>query len=402
MDIVIRTGALIDGTGGVPIADGALWVRGGCIVAAGPFAGLGVPADAQLLDLRPHHVLPGLIDCHVHLVGTPEPGGLGRTRQVGDERLLLRCVANARAALATGLTTVRDCGCQDTGVLALARAIADGLLVGPRIVAAGAPITTTGGHCWWLGLEAEGVEGVRVAVRRLHKQGADFVKVMVTGGGLTPGSNSRAAQYSQEELAAIVEDAHRLGKRVTGHIHGTEGIHRALAAGFEGIEHGSWLARAGEGRDYVPELADEVVRRGIFVCRSIAGFERVPLEEATPAHRFYADYAVMRNMVQDGVRLIAGTDSGIDHTPFTGFSTTLETMAGLAGMPVAAVLDSATRLAAEGIGLAGEIGTLTPGKRADLIAVDGNPLADLRVLRHVRVVVRDGVVVARDGVVMGV
>jgi imidazolonepropionase-like amidohydrolase len=242
------------------------------------------------------------------------------------------------------------------------------------------------------------MEALQRAVRQRHKAGVDFIKVMTTGGGLTPGSNKGAAQYSQAELDAVADDAHRLRYRIAGHAHGTEGIQRAVAAGFDTIEHCSWLAAEEDtDRDYQPALVEEMVRRGTYVCRTMAGPERLPLEEATPEHAFWPDYDVFRKMVQAGVKVIAGTDAGVDRTPFSGYATTLETMAGLGEMVPEAILASATRVAAQALGLEDEIGTLEVGKRADAIAVTGNPLEDIRVLRQVDVVVRDGRIVARDG-----
>lgn len=395
--VLLKAKWLLDGTGAPPLADAALLVRDGRVAAVGPRAAVPTPPGTEEVDLGSYTLLPGLIDAHVHLVGDPRPGSLAGTQYESDEWLLLRAAANARAALAAGLTTVRDCGGRGTLIISLAKAVAAGMIPGPRIVSCGAPITTTGGHCYFLGLEAEGIEGVQRAVRQMHKAGADFIKVMVTGGGLTPGSNSRRSQYSLAELQAIAEDAHRLGRRVAGHVHGTEGIRRAVAAGFDTLEHCSWLAAQGTGRDYAEEVVQEIIGQGIYVCRTIAGFERVPLEEATSSHRLWPDYEVFRNMVKAGVKLIAGSDAGIDQTPISGFAYTLETMAGFGGMSAEAVLASATRAAAEAIGLADQIGTLEVGKRADAIAVEGNPLEDLRVLRHVAVVIRDGRIVARNG-----
>jgi imidazolonepropionase-like amidohydrolase len=400
MDTLIQAGLLIDGESDQPCEgpDATLLVREGCIVALGREAIQQASGEAAHVDLRPLTVMPGLIDAHVHLIGSPEPGAFRNLGNETDEWLLLRAVSNARVALASGLTTVRDCGGRGTLIISLAEAIRAGLLPGPRIVSCGAPITTTAGHCYYIGIEAEGTDAVRRAVRQMHKAGADFIKVMVTGGGVTPGSNSRASQYSLEELQAITDDAHRLGHAVAGHVHGTEGIVRAVRAGFDTLEHCSWLERDGSGRDYDAETVEMMLRQSTFVCRTIAGFERVPLEQATSANPLWKDYEVFRNMVKAGVKIAAGTDSGIDHTPFTGYVTTLETMAGLGEMSNAAIVASATRVAAEAIGLAHVIGTLTPGKYADLIAVQGNPLEDLRALRHPAVVMREGRVVARDGV----
>jgi imidazolonepropionase-like amidohydrolase len=393
---------LLDGTDKPPLPDGALLVEDATIVAVGPFstvrAGRQPSSEVQEIDLRPRTVLPGLIDCHVHLIGGPEPRTLWNSQYDEDARLAIRACANAQSALSAGLTTLRDCGARGTVVLSLTKAIADGIVPGPRILNAGAPITTTGGHCYFMGGEAEGIESLQRAVRERHKAGVDFIKVMTTGGGLTPGSNKGAAQYGQAELDAVADDAHRLRYRIAGHAHGTEGIRRAVAAGFDTIEHCSWLAaEEGKGRDYLPALAEEMVRRGIYVCRTMAGPERLSLEEATPEHPFWPDYEAFRRMVQAGVKVIAGTDAGVDKTPFSGYAYTLETMAGLGEMMPEAVLASATRVAAQALGLEDEIGTLEVGKRADAIAVTGNPLEDIRVLRQVDVVMRDGRIVARGG-----
>jgi imidazolonepropionase-like amidohydrolase len=312
--------------------------------------------------------------------------------------LAIRAGRNAQGALAAGVTTVRDCGGRVAVVKALAQAIEEELVPGPRIVYSGAPITTTGGHCHYFGIEAEGVDRLKRAVRELHKAGIHFVKAMATGGNLTPGSNVRAAQYSQAELTALAHDAHRLGYRIAGHAHGTEGIRRAVAAGFDTIEHCTWLAREeSRGYEYVPEVVEDMVRRGIYVCRTIAGSQWLRTEEASRDHSYWPAYDAFRRMVQAGVKLIAGSDAGVDRTPTSHFAYTLETMAALGTMAPEAVLASATSLAAEAMGLQHEIGTLEVGKRADLIAVDGDPLADLRVMRRARAVIRNGRIVARDG-----
>ena len=390
MDTLIKAAALLDGTGAPPQRPGALLVREGRIVALGADALAQAAPEALVHDLTPYTLLPGLIDCHVHLIWSGEPGALWSANAESDEWLLLRATANAQAALRAGITTVRDCGGRGTVIINLARAIKAGLLAGPRILSSGVPITTTGGHCYYLGLEAEGVDAVRRAVRQMHRAGADFIKVMVTGGGGTPGSNVRAAQFRLEELRAMADDAHRLGKRIAGHVHGTEGIALATEAGFDSLEHCSWLAREGTGRDYDQRVAEKIVRQGIYVCRTIAGFERWKLEEMGPEHKAWEDYRVFRNLVHAGARIAAGTDAGIDQTDFQGLCYTLETMVGLGEMTNSQALDSATRVAAGCLGLEAEIGTLEAGKRADCLAVVGNPLEDLRALRQVKAVLRDG------------
>jgi imidazolonepropionase-like amidohydrolase len=382
-----------------------LWVEDGVIQAVEPWdrlqAQLGSTMPDEVIDLRPHWVLPGLIDGHVHLFSGIEPRSLWLTQYEGEPRLALRAGANARAALATGVTTLRDCGARGDAVRSLVQAIDEGMLVGPRIVHCGSPITSTSGHCWYFGIEVEGVTALKRTVRELHKAGIDFCKVMVTGGGQTPGTNRCRAQYTAAELGALADDAHRLGHRVVGHAHGTEGIRRAVQAGFDSIEHCSWLAAEENlGLDYDPALADEIARRGIYVCQTRAEQERLPVEKASPEHPLWEAYEMLRRMARVGIKLVAGDDAGIPGTPFTRFAHTLESMAALGEMPHADVLASATSVAAESLGIADEVGTLRPGKKADLIAVAGSPLLDLRVLRRPLFVLQDGRVVAREGQVL--
>ncbi len=393
---VIRAKLLLQGTGGPPREDAWLLVRQGRIAAVGREARDLAAATAEELDLGDVVLAPGLIDGHVHLVWSGAPGALFEAIGKSPEWLACRAMANMRTALAAGITTVRDCGGVAGVVLAAARAVREGLLPGPSIIAGGAPITTTGGHCWFLGLEADGTDGCLTALRRMHREGADFIKVMVTGGGSTPGSNMRASQYSQTELDAMAADAHRLGKKIAGHVHGTEGIERALGAGFDSLEHCSWLARSSGGIDFRADLADRIVRQRVGICRTVAGFERWPLEELGQHHHAWEQFAGLRRMIGCGAQLFAGTDAGIDNTPFDGLQRSLETMVGLGGMTHREAFESATARAAEALGVGADVGTLEVGKRADCIALDGDPCADIRVLRSVRAVLVGGRIAAHD------
>ena len=405
--VLIRGRLLVCNAAAEPRSDAALLVEDGVIVEIGDAALRLAAAGAQTLDYSGQVIAPGLIDSHVHLMWSGarvENGVDPMYAAIGepDARLAVRALANLRAALSRGVTTVRDCGGLAEVVIPVAQAVRDGLLVAPRVITAGAPLTTTGGHCWFLQNEAEGEAAVRRAVRRMHKAGADFIKVMATGGG-TRGTNPRAAQYELEELQAIVHDAHRLGLRVTAHAHGTEGIERCVGAGCDGIEHCTWLARDRPGTDFRPELVEQIRAQGIFVCRTIAGFERWPLEELQAAgarHPAWDGFATFRALVAAGVPVIAGTDAGIVDTNFVDLARTLETMVGLGGMTPAAVLQAATATAAQALALDDRVGTLEVGKRADCIVLEADPLADIRALRQVRAVIRDGVQVARDGYVV--
>ena len=402
--VLIRGRLLVCSAAAEPRTDAALLVEDGVITALGDAAVRRADGGTERLDFPGQVIAPGLIDSHVHLMWSGagiENGVDPMYAAIGQPAasLAARVVANLQAALSRGVTTVRDCGGLAEVIIPVAQAVRAGLLVAPRVITAGAPLTTTGGHCWFLQNEAEGETAVRRAVRRMHQAGADFIKVMATGGG-TRGTNPNAAQYGLEELQAIVHDAHRLGLRVTAHAHGTEGIERCVAAGCDGIEHCTWLARDRPGTDYRPELVEQIRARRTFVCKTIAGFERWPLEELEAAgarHPAWDRFATFRHLVAAGAPVIAGTDAGIVDTNFVDLARTMETMVGLGAMTPAAVLLSATATAAEALALDDRIGTLEVGKRADCIVLDADPLADIRALRQVRTVLRDGAPVARDG-----
>ena len=388
MSILLRADLLIDGSGGMS-RDAEVEIHEGRIVRAGERLNAVATSVQDVTDYPGCAILPGLIDCHVHLTLSGTMNVMATYVAESDYDHLIRAVANMRSALTAGITTVRDCGGRPGIVPALARAVAQGMLPGPRIVSCGAPITTTAGHAHFMNLEAEGVDAVRTAVRRMHKEGASFIKVMVTGGGSTPGTNMAASQYSPEELAAIADDAHRLGKRIAGHCHGTQGIRLAVRAGFDTIEHASWMSR--DGNDYDTATVREMRERGTFVCRTVTGSERVltggpPVDDA----RRQA-FGLLRRMYEDGLTLIAGTDAGVDQTPFDGLAASLETMVLLGGMSPSDAIASATSLAARALGLDDTIGTIVSGATADCIVVEGNPLRDIQALSRVVAVYKEGV-----------
>ena len=236
MQVVIQADRLFDGTGAEPIEQAAVVIGDGRIRAVGRRDEIVAPdGEAQRVEYAGCTILPGLIDCHVHLIFSAGPRPLDDLLADDDHALLLRAVHNAQTALRAGITTVKDLGGRGAVTLALRDAIGRGLLPGPRILAAGPPITSTGGHCNWLGGEADTADELRKKVRQLVKQGVDLLKVMASGGRMTPGSNVCAAQFTVEQLRALVEDAHRLGKSVAAHGHGVAGIRNAVAAGVGNI-----------------------------------------------------------------------------------------------------------------------------------------------------------------------
>jgi len=367
----------------------AVLVDGGRVVAAGPAAEVEprVPAGARRLDYPGGTVVPGLVDAHVHLAFDASADVVAALRAADDATLLLGMASRARLLLDAGVTTVRDLG--DRGALAvrLRDAIAAGTVPGPRILTATSPITVPGGHCWFLGGEAEGVAGVRAAVRRAAEAGADVVKVMATGGLLTPGGPGiNEAQYGDAELRAIVEEAHGLGLPVAAHAHGTDGIAASVAAGVDTVEHCTWLGAAGV--DVRPEVVAALVTTRTWVCPALSrnwkGFAPRFGEELT-AHLL----GELARADAAGVRLAAGTDTGIPGAVFGDYVGALEVFEHV-GFAPARILELATAAAAEAIGLGDRAGRLLPGHDADLVVVDGDPLADLQALRQVRLVVARG------------
>ena len=342
-------------------------------------------------------LLPGLIDCHVHLVATSVVGSLEEAGSLTDDELDARIRAGLAAQRAGGVTTVRDLGDRHYRTLG-ARAL-DGL---PRVVPAGPPLTEPGGHCHYLGGEASGVDGVRRAVAEHVEGGVDVIKVMASGGMLTPGTDAFGVQFSDEELRAIVEAAHDAGLQVLAHAHSLASIRHAVAAGVDGIEHFTGLTA--EGLRMPDEVIELVAAAGIQVCPTAgADLAKVPPpEHMSPGlraalDRLGLDFPTMREtrmghfaaLRSHGVRVVSGTDAGISPPKAHGGAgfAVLDLVA--AGYPVAEALATATSGAAESCGLADVTGRLAPGLAADLLVVDGDVSQDPEaLLRPVAVVVR--------------
>lgn len=403
--VVLRAPRLIDGLGNPPQDDAAVVVVDGVIVAAGAASALDLPTGqgVEVRDYPGCTLLPGLIDAHTHLVFSAGDEALHDAIHDSDETLLLRAAANAQAELRCGVTTLRDCGGRGFLTLALRDSIARGITVGPRVLASGMPVTTTGGHLNFCGLEADGVLEVTKATRRLCKAGADFIKVMATGGGMTPGTNPRAPQYTVEELAAIVREARRLGRHVAAHCHATAGISNAVEAGITTVEHCSWLA-PDDGLDFDPRVVERMVEKGTYVCLTM-GSERAavkPPEQLTEWQRravasWGPHFELLRRTIRGGVRFIASSDAGVSRTYFGEYPLTLEVMVAHLDIAPLEALHATTGRSAEALGIADRVGALAPGRRGDVLVVDGDPLADIRAMRSTRAVYRDGRLLVEDG-----
>ncbi len=403
---VLRAPRLIDGTGAAPVENAVVVIENGVVVGAGSARDLNIPTGAvvQPFDYPDCTLLPGLIDCHTHLVFSASDHALEDAINDPDETLLLRGLGNAQAELRCGVTTLRDCGGRGFLTVALRDAINRRLVTGPRILAAAMPITTTGGHLNFCGLEADGVLEVVKATRRLCKGGVDFIKVMATGGGMTPGTNSRAPQFTVEELAAIVAEARRLGGRhVAAHCHATQGIRNAVEAGIRTIEHCSWLHPT-DGLEFDPRTVERMVEKGTYVSLTM-GSERAaikPADQLADWQRRAVDgygphFDLLRKTIRGGVRFIASSDAGVSRTFFDEYPLTLEVMVSLLDISPMEALRATTGRAAEALGISDRVGALVPGRRGDVAVVEGDPLADIRAMRRVRAVFRDGRAVVEGG-----
>jgi imidazolonepropionase-like amidohydrolase len=374
----VITGEQIVAGGAVVIGDRTVdWVGSASALPA-EFAG------RPRTDYPGATIMPGLIDSHVHLGFDGGPDPAARMRAETDEQQLVLMLHHARNLLGVGVTTARDLGARAYLDVVVRDAIAGGLARGPRMVAAGPPVTVTGGHCWFMGGEADSEDDLRRSVRTHHKHGADLIKVMATGGFMTSGSAPWYAQFTAEQLAVIVAEAGRVDKPVAAHAHGLEGIRRAVEAGVTTIEHCSWVTETNE-RHFDEGLADRIAERGIVVCPTIN--VNAPYVAELTGITVGENVRKMHDM---GIRIIAGTDAGVDNTPHHQYAGGLEAMVTLLGLRPSEVITMATTEAAAALGLGAVTGRLAPGYDADVIVVDGDPLADIAVLGRLRRVIARG------------
>lgn len=393
---LIRNARLWDGLSAQPLDGLSLLIEGGRIAAVRAELPDG---SADVYDARGRLVMPGLIDCHVHLGAITHPEE--RYPDAPASFLYWQMARNAERSLQAGYTTLRDLACDYSANIHLARATELGLVHGPRIIAAGAGICITGGHSWTLGgHQADGADGMRRAVREELRAGATCIKLIATGGVITPGSTPGAPQMTPAELEAAVEEAHKAGRRVAAHAHGTEGIKNATRAGVDSIEHGSMLD------DEAVELMRE---RGTYLVPTLSthhNYRRIGRGSGTPEYIIEKierlaeaqDHSI-RLAIAAGLMIAAGTDAGNLHTHHGNNAQEIALLHHFGLSPLAA-LQAATSRAADLLDLAHETGSLRPGLSADLIVVNGDPFTDLSVLeggRAVNAVMLRGRWARRDG-----
>jgi imidazolonepropionase-like amidohydrolase len=403
-DIVIHAGRLLSTPGAPPSSQASIRISKGRVaeVAQGF---VDPPQGARLIDLKNRFVLPGLIDCHVHLTGQLGPGQRLRFVEDSDSRTSLDAAARARLTLAAGFTTVRDLGAHQPEVIyALRAAVAEGVVPGPRILCVGAILTPTGGHGLTYGYRhdvcacvqsfagvCDGVDGCRRAVRAQVADGADAIKFTATGGVL---SNLRAGidqQFTDDEMKSIVEAAHRLGRRASAHAHGLAGVNAALRAGVDSIEHGSFLDETSvelflkTGACHVPTL----IAGATVMSMAQAGGVLTPAqaEKAMVVGQHIRE--ALSRTYRAGVPIAFGTDMGVG--PHGENAREFALMIA-AGMTPAEAIKAATVNAARLLDLADEVGAIAPGMSADIIAVAGDPLSDVTELERMTFVMSRGVV----------
>lgn len=359
-----------------------------------------VPLDARVVDLSRYTVLPGLIDAHTHLTGSPYLMGYrGLALSVPREALL--GARNARVTLEAGFTTVRNVGASGFADIALRDAINAGDVPGPRILASGPPLGITGGHCdenllapefhFFSEGVANGVPAVMAKVREDIKYGADLIKFCATGGVLSKGDNAELEQYSPEEMQAIIREAHRLGRKVAAHAHGAQGIKDAVLAGVDSIEHGSFIDE--EDIQLMKQHGTYLVPTLYLGDWLLENYQKLGLTDDMVAKAKLVLPAARQNVARafrEGVKVAFGTDAAVYPHGLNAHEFAVMVKLGLT--PLAAI-QAATVNAADLLGWSDQIGTLEPGKYADLIAVEGDPLKDVTTLENVKVVLKGGEVV---------
>ena len=396
----VRAGKMIDPDSGAVLSNQVILIRDTKIEKVGK--GIEIPADANVIDLSAMTVLPGLIDCHTHLADGAWTGDpLNQFRKTAAQ-IALESVPNARVTLESGFTTVRDVGVyRALGDIALRDAIARGDIVGPRMYVAGAYVTIAGGAGAATGLspdiqlpwdlhygEANSPWEVRKVVRQLVQNGVDHIKVLSSGAVLTHGSNPKSQEFTPEELQAAVDEANHFGLRVAAHAHSPEGIKNAIRAGVASIEHATMIDDEGIA------LAKQ---HGTYLDMDIYDEECIQ-EEGKKGHipaDFLAHDAQLgelhrqnfRKAVAAGVKLSFGTDLGVCR-----YGTSPKQFAFMVkyGMTPMQAIQAATTSAADLLGHSAEIGSIKPGKYADIVAVSGDPLSDIRLLENVQFVMKEG------------
>ena len=410
---LIKAGRLINGTGGKELEYGAVLLENDKIREVGSESNVIPPAGAIVEEFNypDKTILPGLIDCHVHLIGM----GDGRTGDelatLPDEVLTLQAARNAHTHLLSGVTTVRDCGAKNHTTFMLRTAAEMGITAAPRLILSGRPLSIIGGHLSYFGIEATGEDECRAAVRQLVKEGADFIKITATGGSTRTSFKMRPS-FTVTELKAICEEAHKFGIHTAAHCVSTQGMVNALDAGVDTIIHAMFKEPNGTLK-YRPEVAERIAKQNIFVNPTLHSIgkadiwrleaklasdgltkedERI-LDVSRRGHEYALDcFAKMREV---GIKMVAGSDAAWENDKMGMFQ--YETDAFVSGgMSASEAIIAATSSSAKSCWIDDITGTLETGKQGDLLVVDGDPSQDIKALWNVVDVFQNGHRVSRD------
>ena len=406
MKLVLKADRLIDGSSSKVVPNAAVVIEGETISKVCSQSELTEIelAEARVIDSSGGTLMPGFIEMHSHIHCSAESDAYTHITTETNETFLLRGSQAVRSSLSSGVTTMRDLGSRNEVVFPLRQSIEEGIIPGPRLLVAGTPITTTGGHCNTFGTEADSSEQVVRAIRNQFKLGADHIKIMSTGGGFTPGTNVRAPQYDWTTLRDAVKDAERLGLKMAAHCHATEGVRNCVKAGIHNLIHCSWLSENPEELyDYDPDVADQIAEKGIYVDPTLAlsHLNKLRGRVKTPDSGAMADperrFEILRDMWHRGVKFVTGMDSGMTNAHFNDFAYIPEVMVNSMGISPMEAITCATKTSSECLGRDNEIGTITPGKSADVLIINGDPSVKIETLHNVDTIVARGSVIKESG-----
>ena len=406
MKTILKAGLTIDGISDSPLKNQAIVIENSTISKICHQNEL-TDEDTENSDLIENPdgvIMPGFIEMHSHIHCSAETNAYHHATTESNEILLTRGTKAVRDALLSGVTTMRDLGSKNEVVFPLRESIRSGIIPGPRLLVAGTPITTTGGHCNMFGSEADTEEEVTKAVRQQFKLGADHIKIISTGGGFTPGTNVRAPQYSSQILKTAVEDSERLGLKVSAHCHATQGVINCVNAGVHNLIHCSWLSQDSRAiYDYRPDVAKQISDMGIYVDPTLAlsHLNKMRGRVITPGTGSISDpvrrFEILRDMWDKGVKFVTGMDSGMTNARFGDFAYIPEIMVNEMGISPMEAIFCSTRISAECLGLEDKFGTLEVEKSADILILKNNPLTKISALHNVDTVIAQGKLVKRNG-----
>ena len=403
---LIRAARLIDGNGGPPLERAAVLLEGGEIRAVGTEESVVPPEGARVQELSYEHntVLPGLVDCHVHLIGMGDGRAGEALTALPDEVLTLQAARNARAHLYSGVTTVRDCGAKNRTTFHLRSAMDMGITSGPRLILSGRPVAIIGGHLSYFGVQATGTDQCRAAVRQLIKEGADFIKITASGGS-TRTSFPLRPSFVVEEMKAICDEVHKFGKHAVAHCHSSQAMVNALEAGIDTIVHALHREPDGTYR-YRPEIGERIAEQGVYVNANLHGArnsvrkledkkqslglsyeEQVAMDRVRQVYEHKLDDHTRMRAV--GVTMVCGSDSAWGDYKMGGFQYEVDAQVEAGMTPMEAIV-SATRDSARSCWVDEAVGVLEVGKQADILVVDGDPSQDIDALHRVVEVFQHG------------